>query len=151
MRIAVGGFAEMGTHHEEEFVEFEGFAQEEAGLQPHAVKLPVMFAGNDDDGRVARTIVAAQDFVESGAIQVRQADVEEDEMRMQIGDDLARLLSIREEGELPVPVHFERVLQEFGDTGVVFDNGDMSGREGINLKRVCLQEIVSHVHGPSTD
>jgi hypothetical protein len=30
--FAIGRFSEMGTHHKQEFVEFEGFAQEEAGL-----------------------------------------------------------------------------------------------------------------------
>ena len=151
MRIAIGRLAKMGAHHEEKFVQFEGFAQEESGLQPHAVKLPVMFAGDDDDGRVARAVVAAQDFVECDAIQIGQANVEEDEMRVQVGNVLARPLSIVEKGELPVPVHFEGVLQEIGDTGIVFDNGDMPGKRDIILGRVCLQEIVSHVDGPSTD
>jgi len=151
MRIAVGGFSEMGAHHEEKFVKFERLAQEEAGLQPHAVKLPVMFASDDDDRRLARAVVAAQDFVESGSIKVGQTDIEEDEMRMQVRNDLARLLAVSEEGELPVPVLFERVLQKFSDIGVVFDDGDMPGREDITLKRICMQEIVSHVHGPSTD
>jgi hypothetical protein len=124
----------MGVHHEQEFMEFEGFAQEEAGLQPHTVKLPVVFAGNDDDGRVARAVVAAQNFVESRAVKVGQANVEQDEMRLQARNGLAGLFSIREEGELPVPVLFERVLQQFGNTGVVFDNGDMSGGGDIILK-----------------
>lgn len=151
MRIAIGRLAKMGAHHEEKFVQFEGFAQEEASLQPHAVKLPVMFASDDDDGRVARAIVAAQDFVECDAIQIGQADVEKDEVRVQGRDVLARPLSIVEEGKPPVPVHLKGVLQEIGDTGIVFDNGDVSWQRGIILKPFCLQEIISHVDGPSTD
>ena len=150
MRIAVGGFAKMSAHHKEKFVEFEGFVQEETGLQPHAVKLPVMFAGDDNNRRVARAVMPAQDFVESGPIKVGQANIKEDEMRVQPRDVLARLLAIGEEGELPVLVRFERILQEFSDIGIVFDDGDLSGGT-ITLKRVCLQEIVSHVHGPSRD
>lgn len=151
MGITIGRFAEMGAHHKEEFVEFEGFAQEEAGLQPHAAKLPVIFAGDNDNRRVARAVVAAQDFVEGGTVQVGQANIEEDEMRTQAGNDRAGLLSVREESKLPVPVGLERGLQQFSDIGVVFDNGDKPERRTIILKWVCLQEFVSHVHGPSTD
>lgn len=134
MRIAVGGLTEMGVHHQQEFVEFEGFAQEQAGLQPHAVKLPVVFAGNHDDGRVARAVVAAQDFVESSTVKVGQANIEQDEMRLQARNGLAGLFSIGEEGELPVPVIFECVLQQLSNTGVVFDNSDLPGGEDIILK-----------------
>ena len=31
------GFAQVGAHDDEEFGEFEGFAQEEAGLEAHAM------------------------------------------------------------------------------------------------------------------
>src|SRR5690348_9398902 len=140
----------MGAHHKEKFVEFEGFVQEETGLQPHAVKLPVMFAGDDNNRRVARAVMPAQNLVESSPIEIGQTNIKEDEMRVQAGDVLARLLAIGEEGELPVPVRFERILQEFSDIGIVFDDGDLSGGI-ITLKRVYLQEIVSHVHGPSRD
>lgn len=149
MGIAVGWFVEMGAHHEQEFVKFERLAQEEASLQPHAMKLPVMFAGDNNDGRMARAIMAAQDFVESRAIKVGQTNIKQDKMRMQAGNILARLLAVREEGELPVPVLFERILQKFGDIGIVFDDSNMPGRGGIMLKQVCLQEFVSHVHVPS--
>ena len=124
----------MGAHQEEEFVEFEGFAQEEADVQSHAVKLPIMAAGDDDDGRVTSANMAAQDFVEGGAIEAGEADIQEDEVRMQAWDGMARLLSVGEEGELPVRVLFERVKQEAGEIRVVFDNGDMSGRGDIMLK-----------------
>ncbi len=149
MRIAVGGLAEMCAHHEQEFMKFERLVQEETGLQPHAVKLPIMLAGNDDNRRMARAIVTAQDFVESSTIKIRQANVKQDEMRMQAWDVLTGLLAIREEGKLPVLVRFERTLQKLGDFGIIFNNSDMPGRGDITLQRVCLQEFVSHVHGPS--
>ena len=60
----------MGAHDDEDFGEFEGFAEEEAGLEAHAMKLPIVAAGDDDDGSVAGAVVAAQDFIEGSAVEV---------------------------------------------------------------------------------
>ncbi len=70
----------MDAHDEEEFGEFEGFAQEEASVEAHTVELPVVATGDDDDGGVAGAVMAAQDFVEGGTIEVGEADVEQDEV-----------------------------------------------------------------------
>ncbi len=121
------GFVEVDTHDEEEFGEFEGFADEEASLEAHAVELPVVTTGDDDDGGVAGAVMAAQDFVEGGTIEVGETDVEQDEVGLEVGNALEGLLAVVEEGEAPVGVVFEGIMKKPGELGVVFDDGDDFG------------------------
>lgn len=132
------GFAQVGAHDEEEIGEFEGFAQEEAGLEAHAMELPVVAAGDDDNRGVAGAVVAAQDFVEGSAVEVGEADVKENEVWMKWGNGVTGVLAVVEEGELPVGKIFEGVAKEFGEFGVVFDDGDAPDGWGVVLQRVWL-------------
>lgn len=77
-----GRFAEVRAHDEEEFLESERLAQEEASLEAHAMKLPVVAAGDDDDGSVTSVAVAAQNFVQRGSIEVGQSNIKQDEVRL---------------------------------------------------------------------
>jgi hypothetical protein len=128
----------VGAHEEEEVDEFEGFAEKEAGLEAHAMELPVMAAGDDDDGGVAGAVVPAQDFVESSAVEVGEADVKKNEVWMKWGYGLTSDVAVVEEGELPVGEVFEGVAKEFGEFGVVFDDGDAPGGWGVVLQKVWL-------------
>ena len=83
-----------------------------------------MAAGNDDDRGMAGGAVAAENLVEGGTVEVGEADVEEDEMGLQLWYGVAGKLSVGEEGKLPVDVFFEGVEKEVGELGVVFDNSD---------------------------
>lgn len=130
------GFAEMGAHDEEEFAEFEGLTEEKAGVKAHAMKLPVMAAGDDDDRGMASAVVAAQNFVEGCAIEVGKADVEEDQVWVKRRYIATGDVAIVEEGELPVRKVFEDIAKEFGEFGVVFDDGNVLERGGIILKRI---------------
>ena len=121
------GFAEMGAHDDEELGEFEGFAEEEAGLEAHTMELPIVAAGDDDDGGVAGSVVPAQDFEEGGAVEVGEADVEEDEVWVKRRYGATGDVAVGEEGELPVGKVFEGVTKEFGEFGVVFNDGDAPG------------------------
>ena len=136
----------MDAHDEEEFGEFEGFAEKEASVEAHAVELPVVTTGDDDDGGVAGAVMAAQDFVEGGTIEVGEADVEQDEVGLEVGNALEGLLPIVEEGEVPVGVVFEGVTKKRGELGIVFDDGDDFGGWCGWLGIVWLQYIVSHVY-----
>ena len=124
---------EVGAHHEEKLSEFEGFAEEEAGMEAHAMELPIVAAGDDDDGGVASGVVAAQHFVESGAVEVGKADIEKDEVWLKRGYGVTGDMAVVEEGELPVGEGFESMVKEFGEFGVVFDDGDARGEWGVVL------------------
>lgn len=132
------GFAQVSAHDEEELSEFEGFAEKEASLEAHAMELPVVAAGDDDDGGVTSAVVAAQDFVEGSAVEVGEADVKENEMWMKWGYGVTGDLAVVEEGELPVGEVFEGVAKEFGEFGIVFDDGDAPGGWAVVLQRVWL-------------
>ena len=121
------GFAQVGAHDDEEFGEFEGFAEKKAGLQAHAMKLPVVAAGDDDDWGVTSAVMAAQDFIESGTVEIREADVKQNEMWMKRGYGVTGDLAVVEEGELPVREVFEGIMKKFGEFGVVFDDNDAPG------------------------
>jgi hypothetical protein len=131
-------FAEMGAHDEEEIAQFERFAEEEAGLKAHAMELPVVAAGDDDDGGMASTVVAAQDFVQGGTVETGKADIEEDEVRVKCWHVATGYVAVVEESEFPVGKIFEGIAKEFGEFGVVFDDSDAPGGGGIILKRVWL-------------
>lgn len=117
----------MDAHDEEEFGEFEGFADEEAGVEAHAVELPIMATGDDDDGGVAGAVMAAQDFVEGGTIEIGETNVEQDQVGLELGNVLEGLLAVVEEGEVPVGVIFKGVMKKRGELGIVFDDGDDFG------------------------
>jgi hypothetical protein len=134
----IAGFAEVGAHNEKEVAEFERFAEEEAGVKAHAVELPVVAAGDDDDGSMTSAVVAAQDFVEGGAVEVGEADVEEDQVRVKCGHVATGDVAVVEEGELPVGKVFEGIAKEFGEFGVVFDDSNAPGGGGIIFKRIWL-------------
>ena len=130
------GFAQVGAHDDEELGEFEGFAEEEAGLEAHTMELPIVAAGDDDDGSVAGAVVAAQDFVESSAVEVGEANVEENKVWMKWGYGVTGDVAVVKEGELPVWKVFEGVAKEFGEFGVVFDDDDAPEGWAIVLQRV---------------
>lgn len=121
------GFVQVGAHDEEEFLQFEGLAQKEARMEAHTVQLPVVTAGDDDDGGVAGAIVAAQHFIESSPIKVGQADIQEDKVGWKPGDGAQRLLAVGEEGKLPVGIVLESVTKEVSEFWIVFDDNDMFG------------------------
>ena len=112
-------FAQVGAHDDEEFGEFEGFTEEEARLEAHAMELPIVAAGDDDDGSVAGAVVAAQDFIEGSAVEVGKADVKENKVWMKWGYSVTGDMTVVKEGELPVWEVFEGVSKEFGEFGVV--------------------------------
>ncbi len=139
-------FAQVGAHDDEEFGEFEGFAEEEAGLEAHAMELPIVAAGDDDDGSVTGAVVAAQDFIEGSAVEVGEADVKEYEVWMKWWYSVTGDLAVVKESELPVWEVFEGVAKEFSDFGVVFDDDDTPEGWAIVLQRFLLYEIISHVY-----
>jgi hypothetical protein len=130
------GFAQVCAHDDEELGEFEGFAEEEAGLEAHAMELPVVAAGDDDYGSVAGAVVAAQDFVEGSTVEVGEADVKENKMWMKRRYGVTGDVAVVKEGELPVGEVFKGVAKEFGEFGVVFDDDDAPGGWAIMLQRV---------------
>ena len=129
-----GGFAKVRAHYKKEVSEFEGFAEEEAGMEAHTVELPIVATSDNDDGSMASVVVAAQDFVEGGAVEIGQADIEEDEVRMKRRYGVTGKLTVVEEGKLPVDIFFEGVAKKPGETRVIFDDGDAPGGGDVVLQ-----------------
>jgi hypothetical protein len=120
-------FAQVGAHDEEEFLQFEGLAEEKAGMKAHAMELPVIAASNDDDRGMTSAAVATQDFVEGGTVEIGETDIEEDEVRGKARYSAQGLLAVGEEGELPVGLVLESVTKKGGEFRVIFDDDNVFG------------------------
>src|SRR5579883_2295380 len=125
-------------NHPEQLFHPERLAQEQPGLQAHAVQFPVVAAGDDDDRGVARVAMAAQNLIEGDAIKIGEANIQQDQVRAQVRQPVFRVLPIGEHVQTPRPCYIQHIVKHVEQSWIILYNRNYL------LAAARLLEFLSH-------
>src|SRR5258707_11883224 len=119
-------------NHKEKFLDTKRLAQQETCLQAHALEFPVMTTSNHNNRRMPGITMPAQNFVERHAVQIRQTDIQQDQVYPQFRQLIPGLLPITKNAQAPTSITLQYIVEQVKQLRIIFNDGNHRA----NLRRL---------------